>query len=356
MQHIHTSDVDNQWRNVSDTSTLRNLCTAILRSERDVDDGLWDDLQKQLDASFLQSSGWSQFQASLGVSTYRFHGDGWSALCLEYQTRAGTYWFVPYGPTAISVSAMRQALQVIKEQAKQTGIHWLRIEPYWPVKDMPAIEPLAAHSPQHLNPEYSIANDLSEDEATMRGHLSPTKRNLVNRGAKGGIRYEISTKPEDIAVFTHMLHVVEKRTGARSHSDEYYRKQAEVLMPTGMLTLAMALGSEGQPLATTVLLHYGGVTSRVYAASYPEARKLEAGVGLDWYTMIHAKTAGMHLFDFYGAAAPDVLSTHPFAGFTKYKSEFGGNRIKHGGTWDIPLSVNRYRLYVLLRRLRRFIK
>ena len=356
MRRKHTTVADSRRQNSSHvTSSQRESSVTSPFSDWDKDDKSWDDLQKQLGASFLQSTGWARFQVSLGVLPHRFYGSDWSALCLEYRTRVGTYWFMPYGPTAKSDAALKKALRVIKEKAKQANVHWLRIEPYWPVNDMRAIEPLAVHSPQHLNPEYSIVNDLSEDEATMRSRLSSSKRNLINRGAKGRLRYEISTKPESIAIFTDMLHVVEKRTGARSHSDDYYRKQAEVLMPLGMLTLAIAFGPEDQPLATTILLHNGGVTSRVYAASYPEARKFEAGVGLDWYTMLDAKASGMRLFDFYGAAAPDAPPTHPFAGFTKYKSEFGGEHIRHGGTWDIPLSASRYRMYVLLRRLRRII-
>ncbi len=323
----------------------------------ELDDASWDTLQNTLGASFLQSSGWAAFQSRLHVSTARFHGDGWSALCLEHTTPVGKYWYLPYGPTATSDAVLVKALKNIAAKAKAEHVTWLRVEPInSTAKPLNKLFPAAVKTPQRLNPMHTICNDLTEDEATMRSRLTPNKRNLVNRGTKRGLQFEESANPDDIAIFLDMMHEVERRTGARFHEEQYYIEQAKELMPKGMLTLEIARGPENQPLSTTILVRYQGTISRLYAASYQEARKYEAGVGLDWHTMLAAKSAGLHTYDFFGAAAPDADENDPYAGFTRYKAEFGGAYVTHGGTWDIPLDAKRYLLYTVLRRIQKLIK
>lgn len=308
----------------------------------------WDAEQLRLNASFLQSFGWALFQQSLGVPYYAFRGENWSAICFEHVTPAGKYWLVPYGPTVSNEEALKMAVKELKAAAKSHAVHWLRIEPLKPIADIKALDQDIKAAPQHINPKFSIVS-LLDDEESMRSRLTPNKRNLINRGTSRGLQFRATRDPKDMKLFIDMLRVTEERTKSRSHPDDYYQKQAEVLMPRGMMELNLAYGPENQVLAATVLNNFGGVISRVYASSYPEARKFEAGVGLDWFTMLRAKDQGMKEFDFYGAAPINAPEDHPWAGFTKYKSEFGGNHEERAGTWDLPLSKARYKLYLATR-------
>ena len=78
------------------------------------------------------------------------------------------------------------------------------------------------------------------------------------------------------------------------------------------------------------------------------------------------KSFGCERYDFFGVA-PKKLTTnneqltteynydphHQYAGVTRFKLGFGGVPFQVPGTFDVVIAKNQYRLYNLLRKLRR---
>ena len=140
-----------------------------------------------------------------------------------------------------------------------------------------------------------------------------------------------------------MLASVSKRNRVYFFPDEYFKKQAKLLMPAGVMHIELAF-QDSKPIAASIIHDYGQLANYTYAASFPEARKTSASALLLWQALLNAKTRGIKKFDLHGLAPDNAPHTHPWYGFTSFKKKFGGQTVEHAGTWDIPLT-SRYRLY-----------
>jgi lipid II:glycine glycyltransferase (peptidoglycan interpeptide bridge formation enzyme) len=65
-----------------------------------------------------------------------------------------------------------------------------------------------------------------------------------------------------------------------------------------------------------------------------------------------AKRAGHGKYDFWGVAPSDDPK-HPWAGITRFKAGFGGDRLAAGGAWELPGNRFWYTLYRTAKLLRR---
>ena len=92
------------------------------------------------------------------------------------------------------------------------------------------------------------------------------------------------------------------------------------------------------------------------AASDKDYAKLNANGIITIQAIMDAKAKGMTTFDFWGIAPADAPADHPWAGFTKFKKMFEGRELDYTGTYDVPLSHARYRLYRFVRKFKGVLK
>lgn len=314
-------------------------------------DDLWDDRQRALDASFLQSSDWEIFHQSMGTKTHKLQDKDWSCLLIERPSKLGRYLFAPYGPTLKNPTALQAALQAAAELGRKEGAHWLRIEAGLGVlKDSELDRPRKAgglkivKAPKQIDPRLTRLLDLTQSEDELLAAISQGTRQRIRKGLKQPqLEYRTSDDPEDMPLFMTMLGTVAERNKAFFHSDEYFQKQAEALMPRGHMRLEIAL-HDGKPVACFVIHDYNGTATYTYAGSLPEARDLQASTLLMWHVITSAKARGMTTLDLFGVAPDDAPKSHPWYGFTSFKRQLGGRNVMRGETWDIPLHP-RYKLY-----------
>ena len=82
---------------------------------------------------------------------------------------------------------------------------------------------------------------------------------------------------------------------------------------------------------------------------------------LQWEAVKLAKNLEYKYYDFFGVAPKingqaeeyEYLPKHQYAGVTRFKLGFGGMPYSAAGTRDIIINNKKYKLYKLLRRLRR---
>jgi len=305
--------------------------------------------------SFLQSSYWQSFQESLGHKTIYVDGKGYSCLLVERTTKVGDYLLAPCGPTADSLGSLAKSLEHIKQAGKQSGASWLKIEPHCEAAQKSQIEStvIAAggqKATRNFNPGTTRIIDLRPSIDQIFAGLSSTNRTLIRRNDKAnGITFTTSTRPADINLFVQMVKTVESRNKVHFYSNEYYTKQADTLMPAGVMFLELAY-YQNKPVASTIIHQFDAMASYTYAASLPEARDTNASTLLAWQAIKNTKDRGATKFDFFGVAPPDAPADHPWQGFSAFKAKFGGQIIDFAGTWDIPLSP-RYKLYKLAKRV-----
>jgi lipid II:glycine glycyltransferase (peptidoglycan interpeptide bridge formation enzyme) len=317
----------------------------------------WDKQQTKRYASFLQSSWWAKFQGSLGITPHFIDGDGWSCLLLEKKTRLGNYFFAPYGPTLDSPDLVNPSLAQLKDYGHAKNIDWLRLEPIAAVGGIQALKmglkKSGARASLHLaNPDLTSVVSLTPSAESILASISQSTRSFIRKNQREKfLTFKTSTDPTDIKIFIEMLALVSKRNRVYFFPDEYFNKQAELLMPAGMMHLELAFHDK-TPVAAAVLHDYGELTNYTYAASMPEARQTSASALLLWQAMLNAKARDMQKMDLHGLAPDDASASHPWYGFSSFKKKFGGQLVEHSGTWDVPLSP-RYGLYRVAMRARR---
>jgi lipid II:glycine glycyltransferase (peptidoglycan interpeptide bridge formation enzyme) len=330
------------------------------RQLSDSDAQKWDDSQLKRQASFLQSSLWGKFQQAAGSEPHYLMEKKWSCLLLERRTPLGKYLFAPYGPTLATAADLPKAVSQIKDYAKQHEFDWLIIEPLCPGGDsQPLIEALiklgAVKSDHNHEPDLTRILDLKPAADELLATISQSTRSFIRKNQREKfISFKTSTAPSDITIFTTMLNQITQRKKVRFFPDNYFKTEADILMPPGMMFLEIAL-QDGKPVASALFHDYGRLSTYTFAASLPATRHTNSSALLLWRAMLNAKSRGMEKLDLYGIAADDAPSSHPWAGFTAFKRKFGGEVVRHAGSWDIPIS-GRYRAYRAAKSARRLLR
>lgn len=297
---------------------------------------------------FLQSEAWESFQKALGRTPIYASGKGWSYRAYLESGTLNTRLYTPYGPDFSSDSALKEAVESLIKEGKKKSATFVRIEPTKTISHEIINEfHMKQVTYQHLQPQHTQIIDLSESEETILSNMSQGARRYIVRNQKrGDITIKTSQDPKDISILLDLLDKVAARTGFRPQSKTYLTTQAETLLPSNNATLYFAT-IENKPIAA--VLFFDSETTRAYAhvAADDDYRKLQPSTVLVGQAILDAKAQGKKFFDFYGIAPPDAPSSHPWAGFTRFKQSFGGSSVTYAGAWDIPLKPLQYRLYRL---------
>lgn len=306
----------------------------------------WDETQKKLGASFLQSGGWGEFQLALGNRPHYLMGNGWTCLLIERRASFGRYLFAPYGPTLDGADKLGPAIREISALGDILKMDWARLEPMTDSHLQNVLKQAGGRpAPNEVEPHLTRVVDITPEPEALLSSLSQTTRNLIRRNQREkSLVFQTSHNPADILIFSGMLQSVADRKRVSFFDADYFKRQADVLMPLGMMHLELALHDQ-RPVGTAIIHDFGAMASYTYAASLPEARDLNVSALLLWQAIINAKKRGLKSMDLYGIAPENAPASHPWAGFSSFKKKFGGEVVEHAGTWDIPLTRN-YKFYL----------
>ena len=224
-------------------------------------------------------------------------------------------------------------------------------------KDDPNVEILRSlgfrSSPLHLLAEHIWYLDLrgKTEEQILMG-MRKTTRNLVRRAEKEGVIVTVSKNPvQDLPIFFALYEETRRRHHFVPYSNEFIRAQVEKFSDSGS-----GLGSgcilyiaryNGEPVAASVHMVYGGETSYHHGASSSNYPNSYASYLLQWTAIRDALKRGDRIYNFWGIAP--VFQTenqkleirkpkHPFAGVTTFKTGFGGELLELAHCMDLPLS------------------
>ena len=310
----------------------------------------WDEVVKQLDGSFLQSSVWGQFQQSQGREILRSSGEGWCWQGSVRRSHGLNYLMCSYGPAAVDRKSFNLAVESIVQVSKEAKLDFARVEPQLKAASS-LLESQGAVQIGEADPMHTRVIDLKQDEDQLRKALSSGHRNLINGTQRRGISIRTSASSTDLNHFLRMLGDTAKRSGVTFYPDDYFRKLFEVLSSKEAAVLYIA-AVQGEPVAAAIFYDWNGIRYYAHAGAYQELnRKAKASVSLVWQAIIDAKGAGMTKFDLWGVA-PEGDPDHPLASLSKFKQAFGGEPVEYAGTWDIPLRRYKYGSYRVYRRLK----
>lgn len=311
----------------------------------------WDKRLLKNGGHFLQSRVWLSFQESLGQELMndikpRFQWGGYVV-----RGKGGVrYLYVPYGPLLKTEDDMQQALESMASSANKLGCMFVRFDQISNISPEIMIK-LGLVYFGDVQPDTTHVLDLNEDLAIIKGRMSKTDRNLINRSEKNGTEYIISVDTQDIATFLDLMLSTAQYKAYRAKSRDYLEKQLIQLVNAGIAKLYFA-EYEGKKAAGAIGVDWGNIRYYLHAGGDQSVvRKLPVARGLVWFMVKNAKEQGLQVFDFYGVSPSKDDRGHRLASVSNFKRSFGGQDKSYGGAWDLPLQKNRYRLYRYLRSL-----
>ncbi|MCC6455041.1 MAG: peptidoglycan bridge formation glycyltransferase FemA/FemB family protein [Caldilineaceae bacterium] len=352
-------------------------------------DALWDEFVAcHRYAHFLQSSAWAALKSRFGWQAMRATvGDGHAltggASILLRRAAGITVAYVPRGPVVdwSDMAATQAVMAAVREQARQAGASVLLVEPE--LADSPAaqqqlIDLGLRRSPNTIQPPSTTMLELGGDEDALLARMKSKWRYNVRLAERKGVTVR-ALQRDELPDFYKLMVETGTRDGFGVHSAAYFEAAFDLLTPhMGAFLLAE---HEGVPLGALVVVRCGQMAWYVWGASSSRERSRMPNHALQWAAMRWARAHGATRYDFWGipdeigkvavglnqgsgAGTPvdeipldlEALPSHDLWGVYRFKQGFGGEVVRHAGTWEMPLRPMGYRLFQVGRQLQQVMR
>jgi len=306
--------------------------------------------------AFLQSWEWGEFQRATGRAVRRVIGsdDRGPAVAAQFVENALPfglrYQYCPRGPV-MRPDASAFVPKVLSAVARKTGALFVRFEPGAFVRHSNFdVRPSVA-----LSPANTLITDLTQTFDDLSRNLHPKTRYNVGLAERKGVTVNFLRDFSPVAFDEawKLFETTAARGQFRLHPRRYYEQMLSTLSSDACRAfLAVAL-LEGKAIAANIMIDSHGTRTYLHGASANVHRDAMAPYLLHWELLNEAKHRGLRRYDWWGVAPGEAGESHPWAGITRFKLGFGGERLNVDGTFDLVTRPALYRLYELSRALRR---
>jgi len=291
-----------------------------------------------LNESFLQSSGWEQFNQAMGSKTWRLE----SALVIKVVARRGTFLLVPH--ISFFSEKLRDALIVLAQTEKCS---FIRVCPL--IEDTQENRLIFKNlkfknAPVQMHPWLSLILDITKSEDELLAGMRKTTRYSIRKAEKDAVAIDESG---DLEKFLDLYQKTVHRQQFTPFSKNYLQKEQEFLD-----TKLFFAEADGKTVAGAMIVftaegafyHHGASL-----ADHPTASYL-----LQWRVIQEAKRRGCQFYNFWGIVRDDQRE-HPWYGLSQFKKGFGGVARAYIPAQDFVLSPRYWITYGFetLRRIRR---
>jgi lipid II:glycine glycyltransferase (peptidoglycan interpeptide bridge formation enzyme) len=250
----------------------------------------------------------------------------------------------------------------IRDQARAERAIVVKVDPRADAQRGPAglADRLAAHglrpARHDLQARTTRVLDLLDGGDELTATWDKDARNLVRRSAKEGVTTATDRAGDAaaIAAFHGLLEATSSRAGFRIRSTTFLETLAREIATSNGWFLTLASLAD-RPIAGAVALRTGDRAIYAYGASLrePELKHANGAYAALATTMRQLAEAGVRSLDLWGVAEPDDPDADAeWAGFSAFKRQFGGEQLRHPGTFDLVIDPLFYRLRDLRERLR----
>lgn len=325
----------------------------------------WDQfIQKHPEGNLLQSWSWGEFQEALGNPIWRFRvvdekNETLSQL-LAIKLALGFGKFILYTPREVlinrsaSAHTQHQAMELIvakiKELAKAERLILWRTDPPLKRTDTAALSIYKSFgfvsSQKSIQPRTNWLLAIDAKPTNLLAAMKPKTRYNIRLAEKKNVEVVRSRNNEDIRIFNQLNRETAIRDKFTPYSDNYYKKQLEILGRAGLMELLIAYWNN-IPLAAVLIAHFGPHAVYLHGASSSEHREKMANHAIQWAAILEAQNKGCATYDLGGISWNN--EDLAWAGITRFKQGFGGRAAEYIGTLELPLSPLWYRFYRVLR-------
>jgi lipid II:glycine glycyltransferase (peptidoglycan interpeptide bridge formation enzyme) len=305
----------------------------------------WDRflVSRRPDVGYKQSAWWPRVLSKRGRRTFEaVVGEtedsilGGARVLVEPFARDKCCYYVPHGPVlpadpaeAKHVFAATMIAIHLQRQSEKGIVSHVRLEPHWQVK--PEFVYGFREPRGWIDPRETLRVDLAQSGIAILEQMKPKGRYNVRLAARKGVTVVEDRSERGFADFLALYRETFDRHGLETHSVGYMQRLRDQTFPFDRGTIFFA-EYRGQRLSTAFVLYHGDTATYKYGGSSMSHRNVMAPYLLHYEIMLQAKARGHAWYDFYGMAPTDAPD-HRFAGFTAFKSKFGGTRV----SWVRPL-------------------
>ncbi len=313
-----------------------------------------------VDANFLQSWQWGEFQRSLGKGVFRLVlEDDEQPLALAQIVREpakrGAYFAIAGGPL-LDWNDHRVATFLfaeVKKMALQHDCLFIRFRPQ--VEQQIEVADLlrsigAVTAPMHLTADLTIEIDLTKADEELKADMRKQHRQAIKKASELGIHVQLSKNIDDLKQFYQEQLAVAQRQGFVPFSENFLTKQFEAFIADDQIMLFHAYYGNTL-LASAFVIFYNGEAVYHYGISTPENREYPGSYACQWAIIQEAKKRGCAKYNLWGVSPKDAIH-HRFYGVGLFKRGFGGREVAYVAAQDIPVTW-RYGLTWVFETLRR---
>ena len=356
------------------------------KDERGSEDAAWDAfVAHHVYSQFLQTSAWAELKsrfdwtATRAVTGEKCAPTGGASILLR-RAAGVELAYVPRGPVVdwADIDAVQSVMEAVTAQCRKVGASVLLVEPE--LADSPQAQQLLQQlglrrSLHPVQPPSTVMLDISGDEDAVLARMKSKWRYNVRLAQRKGVTVR-ELRRDELPTFYQMMVETGVRDGFGLHSNEYYTAAFDLFTPElGTFLLAEY---EGMPLGALVVMQLGQMAWYVWGASSNRERSRMPNHALQWAAMRWARTRGATRYDFWGIpdeigqvavgiahgsgvgtpvdAIPvdlEVLPSHDLWGVYRFKQGFGGEVVRHVGSWEMPIQPVGYRLFQVGRQVQR---
>ncbi len=300
--------------------------------------------------AFLQSWAWGEFQVAAGRQVRRFGWEEEGRLVAAAQTvvhRLPTYAYIPRGPVTLRAWSNEETMARLRDLGGLLRAVFVRFEPPWPQYPMRKrfVKTI------DMQPAHTLIMDLGVSSEARRTVMHPKTRYNIRLAERKGVEIEVRAS----AAFEEVWSLFET-TAARGkfhlHPKRYYETMLSMLADGPCRAFLAVARFDGKIIAANLMVDEGKTRTYLHGASGDDDREVMAPYLLHGKLMEDAAERGLEAYDWWGIA-PEGAEDHPWAGVTRFKLGFGGERVSYPGAFDAVIHPTRYGIYVLARRVRR---
>ncbi|MCY4061483.1 MAG: peptidoglycan bridge formation glycyltransferase FemA/FemB family protein [Chloroflexi bacterium] len=317
----------------------------------------------QTRAHLLQLSAWGALKSQFGweaqVVALGMDGEiraGALALLKRLPLGLGKMAYVPMGGYATDPTCYPLLWDVL---GRESGAAFIKLEPgaFPPGRALDLTRMGFRESPQTIQPARSIVINIAGDDETIMGRMNQGTRRKIRKCLKSGTEFEEGARA-DVSAFSRLMQQTGDRNAFGVHSEAYYERVYELLLPTyGTLLLAR---HEGELLAAIMVFALGETAWYLYGASARGKGNLYATYGIQWAAIQWAKKRGCHYYDLWGVPDYDQATLEAefqgrsdgLWGVYGFKRGWGGEVRRSLGAWDKARNPMIYAAYRAAIRLK----
>ncbi len=361
-----------------------------------------------IDATFLQSWEWGEFQKKQGHEILRlgiFDVTNKNlisiAQVIKIRSKRGSMLFIPHGPlfiipaqARIQTKIIKSILTFLKSIAKKEHFSFIRIAPIW--KDLPEGKTLFKDlgfktAPIYMHAERTWQLDITKTEEELLKEMRKTTRYSIKKAEKEGVVIETYTALNNQQSIQYALNEfwnIYQQTADRENFVPFSRKfienEFEAFNKTGNTLILLGKesnaqrkpGVENQGLPTRAEIQQGKPIDRAllgndlrqnlvsekkttaaaliiftkhcgfYHQGATTHSKIPVSYLLQWKAIQEAKKRGCRLYNFWGTLQPGRTPKNWY-GLTLFKQGFGGFQTDYIPTQDYIINPFSYSLNFL---------